>query len=144
MKPLILTTCAASALMVLAGNIIAAPTPAAPIAPAVEAPTHQSVFVDRKGFGRDPFFPNSQRRLGPIQTNKPVEVNVTNLSLKGVSGTTEKRLAIINNRTFEVGEEGDLRVGGQVLRIKCVEVRDRSVLITVNGISKELFLGQRY
>lgn len=144
MKAIIITTCAASAFMLLAGNVFAAPAPAAPTVPAVETPTHQSVFVDRKGFGRDPFFPNSQRRLGPVQTNTVVDVNVSNLSLKGVSGTTDKRLAIINNRTFEVGEEGDLRVAGQLLKIKCLEVRERSVLITVNGISKELFLGQRY
>ena len=144
MKSIIIATCTASALILLARDAIAAPTPAAPTATPVETPSHQSVFVDRKGFGRDPFFPNSQRRLGPISTNKPVEVNVSNLSLKGISGTVDKRLAIINNRTFEVGEEGDLRVSGQILKIKCVEVRERSVLITVNGISKELFLGQRY
>jgi hypothetical protein len=130
--------------LLLATSSAAAPT-RAPVPE--ENPSTKSVFVDRPDFGRDPFFPTSVRRgkVVPATTTPVVEpvANFGNLFLKGVSGTAEKRLAIINNKTFEIGEEADLRVGGQLIKIKCLEIRDRSVVISVNGVSKELFLGNR-
>jgi hypothetical protein len=120
-------------------------TPAAAPAAAVAAPDqNKSVFVDRPNFGRDPFFPNSSRR-GRIVQDTVVEpaANFNNIVLKGTSGTAEKRLAIINNKTFETGEEGELRIGGQLTKIKCVEVREKSVVISINGITRELFLGSK-
>ena len=60
-----------------------------------------------------------------------------------ITGTVEKRLAIVNNKTFEVGEEADLRIGGHLTKVKCVEVREKSVVISINGITRELFLGSK-
>lgn len=122
----------------------AAPTPAAPAV--VEITVPQSVFVDRPDFGRDPFFPKSTRRGTVAPTNSVVEpvANFSNLMLKGISVNAERRLAIINNKTFEVGEEGEIRVNGYPIKVKCVEIRDKSVVIMVNEVSKELFLGSRF
>ena len=105
---------------------------------------NKSVFVDRPNFGRDPFFPNSSRRGKMVQDTvvEPV-ANFNNIVLKGISGTVEKRLAIINNKTFEAGEEGELRISGHPTRVKCVEVREKSVVISINGINRELFLGSK-
>lgn len=139
---------AAGALLTLAVAAgFAAPKAAAPVpAPAsVEVlPPPQSVFVDRPDFGRDPFFPKSTRRGAVVSPNVPVEpmANFGNLALKGISVSNEKRMAIINNKTFEVNEEADIRVNGQPVRVKCTEIRDKSVVIMVNGVSKELFLGK--
>lgn len=121
----------------------AAPTPS-PV-PVEVVPPPQSVFVDRPDFGRDPFFPKSTRRGTVASTNPVVEpvANFGNLALKGISVNNERRLAIINNKTFEVGEEGEVRVNGQPVKLKVTEIRDRSVVITVNGVSKELFLGPK-
>jgi hypothetical protein len=124
---------------------------AAPKKPASTPPTPQpvaevvipkSVFVDRPDFGRDPFFPKSTRRGQAAPTNPVVQPvgNFDSLALKGISVNNEKRLAIINVKTFEVGEEGDVRVNGQPVRVKVTEIRERSAVITVNGVSKELFL----
>ena len=138
----------ASALLSI--NSVGAPsarTPAAAPAPAAapqEPEQIKSVFVDRPNFGRDPFFPNSSRR-GRIVQDTVVEpvANFNNIVLKGTSGTAEKRLAILNNKTFAAGEEGELRIGGQPTKIKCVEVREKSVVISINGVTRELFLGSK-
>ena len=131
-------------------NSIAAPparTPAATPAPAAtpqEPQVVKSVFVDRPNFGRDPFFPNSLRRGKVVQDTvvEPV-ANFNNIVLKGISGTAEKRLAIINNKTFEAGEDGELRISGHPTKIKLVEVREKSVVISINGVTRELFLGSK-
>lgn len=141
--------CAAVALSLLAAPaVLAAPTPVVtPVPPRAEdtAPT-KSVFIDRANFGRDPFFPTSTRRGQVIETNSVVEpvANFGNLMLKGISGTVEKRLAIINNKTFEAGEEAELRINGQPVKVKCVEIREKSVIVSINGISKELSLVSRF
>ena len=128
---------------------IAAPparTPAtpAPAATPQEPQVVKSVFVDRPNFGRDPFFPNSLRRGKVVQDTvvEPV-ANFNNIVLKGISGTAEKRLAIINNKTFEAGEDGELRISGHLTKVKIVEVREKSVVISINGVTRELFLGSK-
>jgi len=123
-------------------------TSAAPsiLPPVDEVALTNSVFIDNPQFGKDPFFPKSAR-AGRFAT---INVSITNaveqfsgLSLKGISGVAGRRLAIINNRTFEVGEEMPLRVANQMLKVRCLEIRDKSVTININGQTKELFLGQR-
>ena len=129
---------------------VAAPparTPAATPAPAAtpqEPQVVKSVFVDRPNFGRDPFFPNSLRRGKVVQDTvvEPV-ANFNNIVLKGISGTPEKRLAILNNKTFEAGEDGELRISGHLTKIKIVEVREKSVVISINGVTRELFLDSK-
>jgi len=118
-----------------------AATPAAAPAPQEQ---NKSVFVDRPNFGRDPFFPSSSRRGSIVQDTvvEPV-ANFNNIVLKGISGTAEKRLAIVNNKTFEAGEDGELRISGHLTKVKCVEVREKSVVISINGVTRELFLGSK-
>ena len=64
------------------------------------------------------------------------------LVLKGISGTPEDRFALINNATFEPMEHGPVRVGQTNVLIRCLEIRDNSVVIQVDGSNekKQLFL----
>ena len=108
----------------------AAPAPA-------PAAAYISTFTDSRTFGRDPFFPKSKRREPTLMVNtnfvpKAGELPA-GLVLKGLSGTKEKPLAIINNYTFAAGEEAEVRVGVQLMRIKVVEIRERAVIVSVNG-----------
>ena len=130
----------AAALPLLALTALAAPNVTPPVE---EASPAKSVFIDRPDFGRDPFFPTSIRRGKATPTNPIVEpvANFRDLVLKGISSNKEKRLAIINNKTFEAGEEAELRINGQLVKVKCTEIRDMSVVVSVNGATKELFLG---
>jgi hypothetical protein len=116
-----------------------APSPVTP--PVTEHHFVKSAFVNTPGTGKDPFFPTSTRRGAP-KPGGPVitESAVPQLALKGISGSKNHRLAIINNKTFEVGEEADLRLGSQIVRVRCVEVRDDGVTVVINGQTQKLLL----
>ena len=123
--------------------------PAPPAAPAAEPQFIKSVFVNSPstGFGKDPFFPKSKRFVvvAPTITNT-VDVApapVTVLNLKGFSNSKGHRTAIINNRTFEVGEEAEIRVSNQAFRVKCVEIHDDGVIVSVNGQTQKLSIGPK-
>src|SRR5262249_49332982 len=58
---------------------------------------------------------------------------VNDLVLKGLSGGKNNRLAMINNQTFGVGDSATLTVGGTPMKVKCLEIRESSVLVSVNG-----------
>jgi hypothetical protein len=93
----------------------------------------QSVFIDDER-GRDPFFPNSTRRqYKPAVPEANPAVGPASLVLLGLSGPPERRIALINNRNFEVGEENKVRVPGGSSLVKCEEIRERSVVVTIQG-----------
>jgi len=92
--------------------------------------------------GRDPFFPHTSRvktRVTPQPTPTPTPAPVT-LALKGVSGTEAKRYALINDKTFEAGEEREIQVGTNRVRVRCIEIREDAVLIEANGTQQLLRL----
>lgn len=114
--------------------------------PFVEPSVPQSTFqVPKKSAeGRDPFFPKSVRvyGAGPSDKNIPPPPPPAELALKGISGTPEQPLAIINNATFSKGEEGDVVTRAGRIRIRCVEINMSAgtVLVQVGGQSRELRL----
>ena len=65
----------------------------------------------------------------------------TALALKAISGAPESRMALINNQTLMVGESGKVRVRDTRVEVVCKEIREDSVLITVDGKPCELKLG---
>jgi hypothetical protein len=113
----------------------------------------RSVFVDDSKTGKDPFFPSSARRLekvlGSSGTQTPVPAPNKNvfdrLQLKGILGNSSRRLALINNHTFEVGEQGEVKTREGKLNVRCWEIRNRSVVVSFVGESqrKELFLNEK-
>jgi hypothetical protein len=119
-----------AALVFIAWAGTSAPIPAA--LPVPDVKDNKSAFIDNRGFGKDPFFPKSRRREA-MPTVNPGNANLKGLTLKGVSGTTERRLAIINNYTIAAGEDAEIRAENQVYRFRCLEVRERSVLIQMEG-----------
>jgi hypothetical protein len=110
-------------------------SPAPETAPA-EAEIPQSVFVAPASAseGRDPFFPRTIRLFGTatvgVRTN-PQPAFVVELVLKGISGTRERPLAIINNQTFAPGEEGPIVSGGRRVQIRCVEINAQAETVTI-------------
>lgn len=116
-------------LLLIAGitPVPAAATNAAPARP-------RAVFVTDVSFGRDPFFPASTRRGQPAiqpSTNAPAFAVNASFALKGISGTRLQPLALINNTTVAEGEVADIRSGARSYKVRCVEIRDRSVLIEI-------------
>ncbi len=91
--------------------------------------------------GRDPFYPNSTRTAPPqssVGTPTPPPAMV--LELQGISGPPQHRLAIINSRTFEIGEENDVTIPGGRARVHVLEIREDSVVVEVRGERRVLFL----
>lgn len=96
--------------------------------------------------GRDPFFPKSMR---PYINTTPIVAGPTNaapvhmdvdLKFKGRSGTAEHPLAIVNNHTFEAGEEAEVLANGQRVRVRCLEIRTDSVVMQIGPERRELRL----
>jgi hypothetical protein len=121
---------------------------AAPPAPAVvePAPLPLSTFVVPRQVteGRDPFFPNSTRVYGSDSasvTNKGPTV-VADLTLKGISGTPEQPLAIINTTTFTTGETNEVLIKNGRVKIMCVEINMTAgtVLVQIGAERRELRL----
>lgn len=55
------------------------------------------------------------------------------LILKGISGTPGRRFALINTKTFAKGDTQNIKLADRTLSVRCVEIRDASALITVQG-----------
>jgi len=122
-----------NATVVAAGPFVVPPLFIAPAVP-------ESVFVSPKNQaeGRDPFFPRSDRPYLQFNPAKPVQVVAVkpqaDLALKGISGSPEQPLAIINNATFASGEENDVMTKAGKMRIRCEEIRmDEGVVVVQVG-----------
>ena len=102
----------------------------------------QSVFIDDLKVGKDPFFPGSVRRAPKVpHPSESVDPRNPPLTVKFILSGQHRRLAQINNRCFEPGEQAEVLVGGQKVKVRCLEIREKSVLLTVEGDnqSKEIF-----
>ncbi|HEY3853666.1 MAG TPA: hypothetical protein VGO67_04650 [Verrucomicrobiae bacterium] len=87
--------------------------------------------------GRDPFFPDSHRREpapAPIVVAAARKAAVaSDLLLKGIVGSANHRLAVVNNQILEKGETAPVRVAGGVVKVKCLEIGDSFALVMVEG-----------
>jgi hypothetical protein len=62
---------------------------------------------------------------------------VKQIKLNGISGAGARRLAIINNQTFQRGDELKVKIAEKSVKVRCVEVKESSVLITIEGLEGE-------
>jgi hypothetical protein len=85
--------------------------------------------------------PNPALALLYVPTPAPTPVPAT-LKLKSISGVGKDRFVLINDATLEPQESGRVRVGKTNVMVRCLEIRDHSVVIQVNGAKdeKELFM----
>ena len=134
------------------GAVAAAPSTKTESSAAADPEVPKSIFIDDPRTTRDPFFPRSTRRhpIPPAPVTPPGPNEATpippappvQLILRAILLGQEKRLAQINNRNFAVGEESEVLAGTQKVKIRCLEIRDSSVLVSVEGVTepRELFL----
>lgn len=137
-------------LLVSAKTVNPTATPAAKPAPLTAAeiaaaPLPLSTFeLPRKpAEGKDPFFPNATRVYGPDPSTKKSGSQVeAELVLKGISGTPEQPLAIINTTTFATGEVNEVIHRSGRLKIQCVEINmaNGTVLLQIGAERRELRL----
>jgi predicted small secreted protein len=94
----------------------------------------QSVFIlpTSPKDGRDPFYPESTRTLDSTPATVHT-VEISSLRVPGISGTPGHLLAIINNHTFAVGDEGEVLTATGRVNLRCLEIQPNFVLVEVNG-----------
>lgn len=91
----------------------------------------QSVFVlpDNPNEGRDPFFPNSMRPY-PKQPQPQGVVAYSDIKLEGISRARGNAYAVINDVTFGVGDEADVRTAhGGKIHVVCKQIEDDSAIV---------------
>jgi hypothetical protein len=124
-----------------------APLPAATNAAPPKPEIPKSVFIipTTPQQGKDPFYPTSMRLFASVTvtpaTPQPA-FSAVELQLKALSGPPDHRLAIINNHTFEAGEEGEVgtNAGQGRARIRCLQIKEDSVLVQIGGEQRVLRL----
>jgi hypothetical protein len=104
----------------------------------VMASIPKSVFVHEVSGGKDPFFPESRRRIPSSNPGTGANPSVawdvgSQLLLKGIAISKERRLALINNVTLAPGEKAAIKAGAYVATVHCLEIRARSVLVSIDG-----------
>jgi len=144
-------------ILVLAGTLTSVMASQTNTAPAMAKPltvqasvvksnvVYRSVFVvpTNAKQGRDPFFPESQRFVGTSSTTNASSHPIASMSpaallLQGISGSADRRLAIINGRTLAEGEEADVDVSGTRIHFRCVEIKADAVVVEIGSERREL------
>lgn len=59
--------------------------------------------------------------------------NFDDIVLKSISGTKDRRFAMLNNTTFAAGDTARLKLSNGDVKVQCVEIRDASVIVAVDG-----------
>ena len=108
----------------------------------------QSVFVTpvNPEEGRDPFFPKSIRLFAaqvPKDSRGPA-VGAKDIVLNGILLREGRRLAVINNRAFGEGDALEVTTPKGRILVRCVEIKDESVMIEAGGVRRELRLGSTF
>ena len=56
------------------------------------------------------------------------------VKLSAINGLPDHPLAVINDQTFAPGEEGDLKLKGRTVHLRCLEIHEQSVLAQIQGV----------
>ena len=106
------------------------PPPASPLLSAFVIPSNPQE-------GRDPFYPESTRPYVSATVTNTI-APVASLIVRGISGTSENRTVIINNHSFQVGDEGDVLTATGRVHLRCVAIKANSVVIEANHQLRDL------
>jgi len=88
-----------------------------------------------------PEAPRKPATFAPIP--RPAPIHYGPLTLKGISGTKNRRMVLINNASLMTGETAKVKVQDRDVVVCCKEIRDDSVVITADDMPMELKLGNK-
>jgi hypothetical protein len=125
--------------MVVAGL---SPLATAQVVPPAGTNVVESVFVlpDSPKEGRDPFFPNSIRPYRDRPTPGGA-AELSELKLQGITRSHGNKFVIINDETFAVGDDADVKTPtGNKIHVLCLQIKDDSAVIEAGGQTLTLIL----
>jgi hypothetical protein len=134
-------------LLAVAPGSLAAPPKAPATAVATNKPPDQEAAFPKSEFdergAKDPFFPMRAINPGPPKPTPGAATGAGLLVLNGLSGTAARPLAMINGRTFGVGEEAEVPTSAGKVKIRCEQIRADSVKVEIlsTGEHRELRKG---
>lgn len=70
----------------------------------------------------------------PQKSDLPEPAWVQKIKLGGISGTPDHRLVLINNKTFAKGDQTALKIGEKRVMVHCLEIRESSVVVSIEGL----------
>ena len=70
----------------------------------------------------------------PMKSELPTPAWVQQIKLNGINGTAPNRFATICNHTFDPGERGSVKLADKPVMIQCLEIRESSVVIAIDGL----------
>jgi len=59
---------------------------------------------------------------------------IQKIKLVSISGKPDHRFALINNQTFEMGDQAAVKIGDKRVTVHCLEIRESSVVISIEGV----------
>jgi hypothetical protein len=70
----------------------------------------------------------------PAKSELPKPGWIGQIKLQGILGTADHRLASINGKTLGKGDEAKVKINGKSVTIHCLEVRESSASVSIEGI----------
>jgi hypothetical protein len=99
--------------------------------PEVDAESLERILVLRE---RAPADSGSVVTSTPFEFSPPApRAAPTNLVLKGLAGPKSRRFAMINDGTFQLNEQGKVRLGDSNVVVRCLQILDDTVVVQVAG-----------
>ena len=75
--------------------------------------------------------PKPTPKTSPAAASK--DARASELELRRISGSRQRRQALINNQELSAGETATIHLASGKVKVRCVEIRERSVLVFVSG-----------
>jgi hypothetical protein len=71
----------------------------------------------------------------PQKSELPESSWVQKIKLTGIGGIPDRRFVLINNQMFAKGDQASIKLGEKTVTIHCVEIRESSAVISIEGIA---------
>lgn len=117
-----------------------APAPAQAVAP---VPRSTFGIPTKPEDGHDPFFPGSDRLFAVKTAPKSPSGAGAAIVFNGISGSQDRRFAMINGYTFAEGEQAFVNTPSGRVMVHCLEIKGETVTVEIAGERRELRLKGR-
>jgi hypothetical protein len=65
----------------------------------------------------------------------PSPLSLAQFRLQGIGGPAERRLAIINGKTFAKGDAATIKTAAKTVVVRCIDIGESSATVTIEGVT---------